>query len=465
MDVVISGNPIPEIQWLRNGVDVSSDKSISIKKESDTVYILTIEKVSSNNVGTYECAIKNRVGEARSKVLLSLLTEPSFTKDLGEITSGKVGELVTLEVGTEGNPKPVVTWYKDGTAISTTESTANSSRLRLEGVKLEDAGEYYCTAKNRIGEKTSRKIRFTVEKVDEKPEAKKPTLLRGLSNTSVSPNDTLVLKVTADGSPEPSVTWCKDGVPLGTIGPDGNLTGTLPANVSITKDGTTHTLTVKNVSAADAAAYTCTIKNDAGETSSASQVSVTERDQKPVISGLSDAVGIIGGDLKLEVTVVGSPAPTVTWFKDGQEIDKRSQVSDGNSHQLLFSNLKPSDEGTYTCRAKNSSGETDSVAKITVATTAPQFIDELPSNIKLIEGNMLVLQAKVSGSPLPKVKWMKDGVEMVMDSRMENVMRPDGTVILTIREVNISDQGAYELIVINSQGQVSNHSSVTVAGE
>ena len=385
MDVVIAGNPKPDIQWLRDGVDVSSDKSILIEKESDTVYILTIEKVTSNSVGTYECVIKNRVGYTKSKGILSLLTEPSFSKDLGEITSGKVGEDVALEVVIEGNPRPVVTWYKNGNPISTTvvsENTDNNFRLRFEPVELEDAAEYYCTAKNRIGEKTSRKIRFTVEteeKVYEKPEVKKPTLLRGLSDTSVSPNDTLVLKVTAEGTPEPSVTWCKDGTPIGTIGPDGALTGTPPDNVSIAKDGTTHTLTVKNVSPADAAAYSCNIKNDAGETSSAAQVTVTEGVQKPIITGLSDAVGIVGADLKLEVTVDGAPAPTVTWLKDGKEMDKGSQVSDGNTHKLLLSNLKDTDAGTYTCRATNSSGDTDSVAKVSVTPTVskPEFMKEL----------------------------------------------------------------------------------------
>lgn len=566
MDVVIAGNPKPDIKWLRNGVDVSSDESILIEKESDTVYILTIEKVTSNSIGTYECVISNRVGETRSKGILSLLTEPSFTTDLGGITSGKVGENIALEVVVEGNPRPSVNWFKDGVQISTTvvsEHTDNKFRLRFEPVELEDGAEYYCVAKNRIGEKTSRKIRFTVETEEkvypkEEPSKVKPSILRGLSDTSVSPGDTLVLKVTVDGNPEPSVTWCKDSTPLGTIGPDSGDASGLPDNVSMAKDGNTHTLVVKNVSKADEASYTCNVKNDAGETSSASQVTVTEGVQKPVITGLSDAVGTIGGDLKLEVIVDGAPAPTVTWLKDGQEMDKGSQVSDGVTHKLLLKKLKSSDEGTYTCRATNSSGETDAIANVSITPTvptvtgledtkadvgstaflkatvtghppptvtwtkdgkelvadsniliteegdlrrvtvrkmskneagkyeikvknsagevsstaivsigesSPSFVSNIPSSLSLNEGDVMRLEGKVDGNPLPNIKWMKDGQELLLDDRMKLDIKDDGTVVLTIKDVKASDQGKYELVATNGSGTVTSASDVKVAGK
>lgn len=290
MDVVIAGNPKPDIRWLRDGLDVTSDETILIEKESDTVYILTIEKVTKNSTGTYECVIKNRVGETRSKGLLSLLTEPSFSKDLGEVTSGKVGEDIVLEVELDGNPKPSVTWFKNGqqvTASELSENTDNKFRLHFKSVDAGDEAEYYCTAKNRIGEKTSRKIRFTVEteeKVYEKQEEEseqetkeesketvtKPKIKRGLSNIIASDGqkDT-ELSVDVDMSSESSIKWFIGDVEI-------TETDTRYKIVNDKSSGACK-LIVKEANEGTSGVYKCKVSNEAGSDETSATLSVSSK--------------------------------------------------------------------------------------------------------------------------------------------------------------------------------------------
>ena len=56
----------------------------------------------------------------------------------------------------------------------------------------------------------------------------------------------------------------------------------------------------------------------------------------------------------------GIPPPTVTWLKDGQEIDiaaaKHLTTSD-SGRQLDIVTARVSDTGRYTCRVENEAGE------------------------------------------------------------------------------------------------------------
>jgi hypothetical protein len=85
MDVVISGNPVPDVKWLRNGKEIAGDENITIEKESEFVHILTVEKVTLEAMADYECVIRNAVGECRTKGRLIVTNPPDENgfQDLG----------------------------------------------------------------------------------------------------------------------------------------------------------------------------------------------------------------------------------------------------------------------------------------------------------------------------------------------------------------------------------------------
>jgi len=61
-----------------------------------------------------------------------------------------------LECVTVGIPKPVITWYKDGSRLSVDEhsnarSVDDGAKLEIQSAELEDSGTYECRAENAAG--------------------------------------------------------------------------------------------------------------------------------------------------------------------------------------------------------------------------------------------------------------------------------------------------------------------------
>ena len=65
----------------------------------------------------------------------------------------------------------------------------------------------------------------------------------------------------------------------------------------------------------------------------------------------------------------GTPAPTVTWAKEGKplKISKRViESTDGEKYSLLIPKAMSSDSGEYTCTANNSGGSAFCMVIVTV---------------------------------------------------------------------------------------------------
>ena len=76
-----------------------------------------------------------------------------------------------------------------------------------------------------------------------------------------------------------------------------------------------------------------------------------------------------GEDLKISVPFVGSPAPQVTFTKNGDEVkpDGSTQVTvkDGVA-ELIIPKVKGDDSGLYTCTLKNHLGQETVPIKVVV---------------------------------------------------------------------------------------------------
>lgn len=392
---------------------------------------------------------------------------PKFKRQLSNVDA-TTNECFKLEVTVDTSSltnESVITWLKDGNEINTTsdkriklvknDSNDGTYSITISEADLKDAGEYTCCFKNPGTEGVVTKARVSIKEGTVKPS------IESLNDTESALGSSIELTAIVNGVPEPIVTWLKDGH---------EITASNKLAIGTSSDGKTHKLTIGDVRSLHEGNYTCRATNSAGSMDVSAGLKV--KPVAPIISGLDDVKAEGGQTVVLDIFVTGHPASSITWFRDGEEIVASSNILiteeeslKGTSHKLTIRSMGEKDVGSYKAVAKNSAGESSSSARVEIGEAAPTILQELASNIKLIEGNVLVLQAKVSGSPLPKVKWMKDRTELVLDDRMDQVMRPDGTVILTIRDVKVSDQGEYELIVVNSQGQVTNHSSVTVAGK
>lgn len=78
-----------------------------------------------------------------------------------------------------------------------------------------------------------------------------------------------------------------------------------------------------------------------------------------------------GETLELKAKILGSPRPTVAWFKDGEPLpidDERikSVVLPDGTVKLTVENVKPGDSGAYKLVVKNPNGENACLCAVAV---------------------------------------------------------------------------------------------------
>ena len=463
MDVVISGNPAPDVKWLRDGKEIAEGNNITIEKESDLVYILTIEKVSSETIGLYECHISNRVGAAKSSGQLLLLSKPTFEKDL-EDASGVMGENGCIEVIVNGFPRPSISWFKDGEKIPTTvltENPDNHFRLKFEPIEPEDAAEYYCEAKNRVGGLQSKRMKYTVQKPKESE--RKPTFSQGLTDTTVDAGKPLTLTCFMDGEPKPTlenIKWFKDGNPdAGRI------------LIDYDEESGRCTLTLNDVADDDLGDYKCQVKTSAGTQETSCRVSGGIGFEKPKFKTELTDTSVELNETDFEFVIELEPnqvsTATIRWFQDGVEItdyDSRFKIISErtlNLYKLIIRKAEEKTVGTYKCTATNKFGSSESSARLSVS-SPPKFIEQLKD--KTLEPGMdLSLRARISGSPKPLVKWLRDGQELLPDQSRVRITIDEftSTYTLTIMDTGETDLGQYSCQATNSMGSITSTCKVS----
>ncbi|XP_015788338.1 Down syndrome cell adhesion molecule-like protein Dscam2 [Tetranychus urticae] len=168
----------------------------------------------------------------------------------------------------------------------------------------------------------------------------------------------------------------------------------------------------------------------------------------------------------------GSPVPSITWYK---------RTSDPYQQPLLVNNLKPTsssdnrlselngllifkpvrlhDSGKYICTVKNSIGRDQIETELEV--TEPLKVVLLPKLIVAMEGQEMVsFNCSISGSPIRKIFWRKDGSPLPLHNRYRQ--NEHG---LTIFHLKREDRGMYQCSVTNDAGQSSDWSSLTLADD
>ncbi|CAH8519272.1 unnamed protein product [Heterobilharzia americana] len=92
--------------------------------------------------------------------------------------------------------------------------------------------------------------------------------------------------------------------------------------------------------------------------------------------------------------------------------------------------------------------------------------DGFPSMIEVTEGQMIHLECKVVGNPLPSYFWLKDG-DMITTSNDLNfqMSESDGKHRLTLLEVTKKHSGTWDLVSYNSQGLLVKSCQLFVTGQ
>lgn len=76
-DCVVSGRPIPELLWFRDGIQVHDDQLHKIVVNEDGIHSLIIHAVQPYDTGHYTAIARNKAGEDTCQVSLNVQRELS----------------------------------------------------------------------------------------------------------------------------------------------------------------------------------------------------------------------------------------------------------------------------------------------------------------------------------------------------------------------------------------------------
>lgn len=253
----VTGVPEPSIEWFRDSEPVKEDKRIKIRFDGE-LSTLKILSTDLEDEGAYKCVAKNDLGSVScdSELLVNEPNKkPEFIEKMKPVNVTE-GEPARFDVTVEGNPLPVVDWFKgkdklddEGRYVMMDDEEAGIFTLIVEDTVPEDAGTYKCVAANEEGQVSSK----AALAVKEKMIAPEFTEQEESAPISVTDGDEVCLSVGIKGKPVPSVEWYKD---------DKKLRKT--SRLKIDEKGDKFSLVILDVTADDSGTYKCEASSQAG---------------------------------------------------------------------------------------------------------------------------------------------------------------------------------------------------------
>ncbi|XP_021050559.1 hemicentin-2 [Mus pahari] len=417
-----TGSPAPAVSWSKAGTQLGARGSGYRVLPSGA---LEIEQALPIHAGRYTCTARNSAGVARKHMVLTVQASP-VVKPLPSVVQVVAAEEVLLPCEASGIPQPMVIWQKEGLSIpeGAHMQVLPSGQLRIMHASPEDAGNYFCIAQNSVGSAMA-KTRLVVQVP--------PVIENGLPDLSTIEGSHALLPCTAKGSPEPAITWEKDG----------HLVSGAEGKFTLQPSGE---LLVKNSEGQDAGTYICTAENAVGRARRRVHLTILTL---PVLTTLpGDRSLRLGDRLWLRCVARGSPTPRIGWTINDQPVTEGVSEQDGGS-TLQRAAVTREDSGTYTCWAENRVGRVQAVSFVHVK-EAPVLQGEAFSYLVEPVGGSIQLHCVVRGDPAPDIHWTKDGLPLPI-SRLHFQLQ-NGS--LTILRTKMDDAGRYQCLAMNEMGTV-----------
>ncbi|EGI65995.1 Down syndrome cell adhesion molecule-like protein [Acromyrmex echinatior] len=510
----VTGQPHPVISWAKDGLPVREGSSGRSKVTGNDGSTLRISSIVRDDKGMYQCFAKNdyemvqataelRLGDAAPQLLYKFIEQTM-----------QPGPSVSLKCIAMGNPTPHFSWTLDGFPLPQNDRfmigqyvTVHGdviSHVNISAVRVEDGGEYRCSAVNRVA-KAHHAARLNIYGLPH---------VRTMGNYAAVAGETTVIKCPVAGFPIASITWEKDGQILPTS-----------RRQEVSANGT---LVLHRVdSSTDRGAYTCTAKNKQGRSDSQTihiEVKVSRksmcmrlrrRSMMTVIRSteiLRDVVAVIamkcfqdevpgrrldlseeiarrritsfvdlprvvrlppkidpfsfpdniqaGARVHVTCAVSEGDSPLkITWLKDGRPLKPR----EATTHQigefdlaLRIQSASTAHNGNYTCVASNDAAKTSRTASLLVH--VPPTIAPFSFKKDLSEGLRAQVTCMVEkGDPPFTIIWSKDGEQISASQtppglRVTNIDAHSSAIV--IERVTAAHTGNYTCLARNSVAEV-----------
>ncbi|XP_050397094.1 fibroblast growth factor receptor 4 isoform X1 [Patella vulgata] len=295
----VQGSPKPFLSWYHeNELILNHIERFKIRR-----YSISIASVTEEDSGIYSCHAENEFGELWVNFTLTVLNytdpvndwemydydtdnsgtgPPRWTSRRGKLksVSRPVNSYYEFKCSANGDPKPNITWYKDGQLFrksSLGKFEIRGWKLTIQELLPDDNGDYTCVVQNMYG---SINWTFTLEVIQRLPHS---PIIEGPKNQTVVVGETVKMHCKIILSDlHPHLQWLKhymvnksylseDGDPYITVLQRSNLNTTNPER-----------LVIHNVTKEDAGWYTCVATNTVGMIYASAWLTVKDKELIPI---------------------------------------------------------------------------------------------------------------------------------------------------------------------------------------
>ncbi|XP_070447326.1 neurofascin isoform X29 [Equus przewalskii] len=463
------GNPAPSFHWTRNSrfFNIAKDPRVSMKRRSGT---LVIDFRSGGRPeeyeGEYQCFARNKFGTALSnRIRLQVSKSPLWPKENLDPVVVQEGAPLTLQCNPPpGLPSPVIFWMSSTMDPITQDkrvSQGHNGDLYFSNVMLQDMQtDYSCNARFHFTHTIQQKNAFTLKVLTNHPHndsslRNHPDMYsaRGVAERTPSfmyPQGTassqmvlrgmdLLLECIASGVPTPDIAWYKKG-------------GDLPSDKA-KFENFNKALRITNVSEEDSGEYFCLASNKMGSIRHTISVRV-----KAAPYWLDEPKNLIlapGEDGRLVCRASGNPKPTIQWMVNGEPLQSAPPNPNREvaGDTIIFRDTQISSRAVYQCNTSNEHGYLLANAFVSVLDVPPRMLSPRNQLIRVILYNRTRLDCPFFGSPIPTLRWFKNGQGSNLDGGNYHVYE-NGS--LEIKMIHKEDQGIYTCVATNILGKAEN---------
>uniref|UniRef100_A0A8C9SQK8 Neural cell adhesion molecule L1 n=1 Tax=Scleropages formosus TaxID=113540 RepID=A0A8C9SQK8_SCLFO len=461
------GNPMPVFSWRRNGkfFNPGRDPRVSMRRRSGTLDIAFYSGLDPEDYeGEYQCFATNDFGSAVSnKILLRVSKSPVWPKEFLEPVAVNQGLPLVLPCDPPPSvPPPHIFWMNNRRL-----TVGLNGDLYFSSITVNDTRTTYsCNA--RFAQTIQQKSPYTIKVLTSDTFLSSflvidcwfhsaarlvaesvPSFLfpKGTASSKVVlRGKPLILMCIAAGVPTPTITWSKK-------------VGDLPRR-KLRLENFNKTLRITSMSDDNAGDYICTASNRMGATSHTITVRVQAT---PYWANKPENLVLTSEDNgKLICRANGIPKPTIQWLVNGEPVDSvppnpRRQVA---GDTLILRSVQIGDSAVYQCNASNEHGYLLANAFISIqGEAAPRMLGPRNQLVKVMENNRTFLYCPFFGSPLPELRWFKDGQIVGRDGGHYKAYT-NGT--LEVRHARLDDQGTYTCVANNRLGKAENQARLEV---
>ncbi|XP_037715243.1 Down syndrome cell adhesion molecule-like protein Dscam2 isoform X31 [Drosophila subpulchrella] len=466
-----SGNPMPEIIWIRSDGTAVGDVPGLRQISSDGKLVFPPFRAEDYrqevHAQVYACLARNQFGSIISRdVHVRAVVPQSYTVNVMDesILRGNSAILKCHIPSFVADFIVVDSWVEDEERViypqeDIAESDGKylvlpSGELHIREVGPEDGYKsYQCRTKHRLTGETrlsatkgrlviTEPVGSVAPKVDVKDRITWLDKPRGQALNLLCP---------AQSYPMPAYRWYKF------------IEGTTRKQAVVLNDRVKQvsgTLIIKDAVVEDSGKYLCVVNNSVGGESVETVLTVTA----PLSAKIDPPTQTVdfGRPAVFTCQYTGNPIKTVSWMKDGKVIGHSEPV-------LRIESVKKEDKGMYQCFVRNDQESAEASAELKLGGRFdPPVIRQAFQEETMEPGPSVFLKCVAGGNPTPEISWELDGKKIANNDRYQvgQYVTVNGDVVsyLNITSVHANDGGLYKCIAKSKVGVAEHSAKLNVYG-